>query len=146
MKFDNYLKYLKENTNLSKEINVVEYVKAQGDSLTGGAQYSLEDATNYESTKDMILTVECKLSNLGKKILTFPPLVNTESDSTKELEKALVVLKHKLKEVTSNYVTAINEAITESGFKFVSKAELKTLNVAEKDTETTDELDDLPDL
>lgn len=149
MKFDDYLQYIKENTNLFKEINVVEYVKAQGDSLTGGAQYSLEDATNYETTKDMVLTVECKLSNLGKKILTFPSLVNTETDNTKELEKALVVVKHKLKEVTANYVAAVNEAFMESGFKFVSKSELKTLNITEKEpTEdsNTDDLDNLPDL
>jgi hypothetical protein len=157
MKFEEYVTYLKEGPDISEEINVAEHVNLNNGGLAGFARYTIEDTPNYATTKEIIFNAELKVSNMGKKSLTFTALAGS-TGNTKEMVKALLKIKAAAKNAADSYLATIMEAFTENGFQFVTKSELKALvdqnthapapehkeeKTEEKETDEWDELGDI---
>lgn len=160
MKFEDYMTYIKEGADYSKEIHVGDQVKISTDAFQGYCLYTIEDAPNFETTKNMIITVEYKVGNIGKKILTYPKAIKDEK-GIKEMSKSITDLKVSLKEAAANYSNALLAAFEANGFAFLSKSEVELLskgeNIKSEEKEVSsknkkaadvdlDDLEDLPEL
>lgn len=152
MKFNDYMTYLQEANDYSNEIHYKDQNVVSTDALVGHCSYTLEDGLDYNTTKNMVITIEYKVGNLGKKALTFPEAINNDPKSLKLMDKALKTIKKSLDIATKEFDNAIVETFESNGFKFLSKKELATLvkggatPTPEKEEKKSDEIEDLDDL
>ena len=147
MKFDQYLSYLKENTDYSKGIHVSDHIKIANEIFEGLCTYTIEDAPNYEVSKDMIVTIDLKLGNLGKHVVTFPEAITNTPEGLKKLSRAVNSLKASLKETCVKFAEDLNGAFETNGFGLVTKSELskiaKNPEAAKEDATESEELGEI---
>jgi hypothetical protein len=127
MKFDKYMSYLKENSDLSKGIHVSDHIKVTHEIFEGLCSYTIEDSPEYESSKSMIFTVDLKLGNLGKNVITYPDAISNSPEGLKKLSRSVNGLKASLKEAAIRFSEELNKSFETNGFALVNKSDLSKI-------------------